>query len=91
MHVTELYSLSNVLNLEDAYKTEVCKFMYSGKHNKLSSTFSNKLFKIHSMHTYDTRQAFSCNYFLSRKCKVMSQKNIYYQGVKFRNKFASLD
>ena len=90
MHVTELYSLSNNLNLQDAYKTEVCKFMYSSKQNNLPNTFSNYIFEIQGMHTYDTKQVCSNNYFLSRKCKVMSQKTLYYQGVKLRNKLPAL-
>ena len=41
MHVSDLYALSKVLTVKDAYKAEVCKFVYNVKQNALPEIFSN--------------------------------------------------
>ena len=85
MHVSDLYALSKVLTIKDAYKAEVCKFVYNVKQNALPEIFSNYFSECRFVHNYSTRQALNKNFFLARKQKAMGQRSVQYRGTKFWN------
>ena len=85
MHVSDLYALSKVLNIKDAYKAEVCKFVYNVKQNALPEIFSNYFSECRFMHNYNTRQALNKNFFLARKQKAIGQRSLHNRGTKFWN------
>ena len=85
MHVSDLYALLKVLTIKDAYKAEVCKFVYNVKQNALPEIFSNYFSECRFIHNYSTRQALNKNFFLARKQKTMGQRSLQYRGTKFWN------
>ena len=85
MHVSDLYALSKVLTMKDAYKAEVCKFVYKVKQNAFPEIFSNYFSECRFIHNYSTRQALNKNFFLARKQKAMGQRSLQYRGTKFWN------
>ena len=85
MHVSDLYALSKALTIKDAYKAEVCKFVYNVKQNALPEIFSNYFSECHFIHNYSTRQALNKNFFLARKQKAMGRRSLQYRGTNFWN------
>ena len=74
IHVSELYTLSNVLKVQDRYK-----------HNLLPNIFLNKFCKTNEIHTYNTKNAIQSNYYIQRKQRAVGQKSLQYRGAKYWN------
>ena len=79
-----LYYSSKLLNIEDLYKLEIGKFMYSYEHNKLPPLFSD--YFLPQIHFHNTRSSSSNKYFLPFFSTNKTQTIINYTGVKIWNK-----
>ena len=82
MHVSNLYALSKVLTLKDAYKAKVCEFVNNVKQNALPEILSNSFSECRFVHNYNTGQALNKNFFLVRKQTAMHQRSLQYRGTK---------
>ena len=69
MHVSDLHALSKVLTIKDAYKAEVCEFVYNIKQNALPEIFSNYFSECRFVHNYNTRLTLNKTFFLPENKK----------------------
>ena len=81
MHECDLHALLKVLTIKDAYKAEVCKFVYNVRQNALPEIFSNYFSECCFMHNYNTRQALNKNFFLARTQQAMGERSFQYRGT----------
>ena len=80
IHITDLYTLSNVLKIHDIYVLEICKFMFCFKYDLLPNVFSKYFSKHNSIHSYNNRNI--CN---TRKQKTVGPRTLQYKGIKYWN------
>ena len=88
--ISPLYDKVNLLRLDDIYKLEVLKFMFSFKKKILPNCFKDYFTIPSEIHEYPTRFACDDNWAVNFHCtKSTSQRSIKFTGCKLWNDLPS--
>ena len=79
-HVTPFFSQLNLLKLEDIHQLQIAKLMHSFHSNRMPNTFDRLFTAVNSIHTHETRNSTSGQYFCHPVCSKYGKKSIKFKG-----------